>query len=90
VARQVLTVGHYLADFTLGMVRVAFAKKATPSWPTLEKHAVTAWVWRAIGYAVLYYVNVDSRSKRLRDTFLLGPLDNLVDREVRGFRMLSM
>src|SRR5260370_10441030 len=72
------------------MVRVPLAEEAPSSRRATKKHAVTAWVWRAIGHAMLHRMNVHSRPKRPRNTLLLGALHNLVHREIGIFGVFPM
>src|SRR5712692_7596591 len=72
------------------MIGVALAKKAPASFCGLEKHAVTARIRRAIGDAMLHYVNINTGSKRLVEALAAGARDDFFDGEVGSLGVFAV
>jgi hypothetical protein len=88
--RKVSGVWKYLSFLSVWMIRVTNPKEAPATLRSLEEHAISAWVWRAIGDTMLYYVNVDSGTKRFVKALATSSINNFLDREIASLGMFAV
>jgi len=66
---KVSRVWNDLSLLSVWMIRVTNAKEAPSTAGSLEEHSISARVWRAIGDAMLHYMNINTGTKRFMEAF---------------------
>jgi hypothetical protein len=72
------------------MISITLAEEAAAPWARLKQYSVTARIGRAVGNAVLNYMDVNTRANHPRDSFFSGSLDNFFQREIKPGGLLAM
>ncbi len=72
------------------MIRVASPKQATAAFGSLEEHAISARIWRAIGDAMLHDVNINTGTKRFVEPFATGAPNYFLDGEIASLGMFAV
>jgi hypothetical protein len=72
------------------MIRVTIAKEASAAGRSLEEHAISPWVWRAIGNAMLYNVNIDTGTKRFVKALTASTVNYFFNQEIGSLGVLTV
>jgi len=72
------------------MIGVAFPEEPAVSLSGLEQHAVASGIWGTIRNTVLHSVDVDPWTKGLAQTFAVGAVNNVLNREINCLRLFPM
>jgi hypothetical protein len=88
--RELSRARNDLSIFSVWMIRVATAKEASATVRSLKEHAISPRVWRAIGDAMLHYVNINAGAKRFVNAFAPGTLNYFLDGEVGSLGVFAV
>jgi len=79
---KILTLGRRFCSISVRMKRIASMEKTPAAFGGLEQHAVASRVWRTIGHAMLYYMNVNAGPQRFMKAFFASTFHYLLNGEI--------
>src|SRR5271165_1561688 len=88
--RQIISSRCTLGAPAICVLGIPFAEESAAALCRFVKHAVSARIGRAVGNAVLHYMNVNTRPERAVQIFALSARNNFLNREIRQVGVFPM